>query len=87
MTTIVVAILLTLSSSMALAQGRGNGHGHGKGHGRSDSRYYGPRRGDGGILGDIFGTRRYRRHGNKRKFVNGHDARDGRWDGKGPRRW
>jgi len=22
-----------------------------------------------------------------RKFVNGHDARDGRWDGRGPRRY
>jgi hypothetical protein len=31
------------------------------------------------------GRGRDRRDRKERKFINGHDARDGRWDGRGPR--
>ena len=62
--------LISVFSSIALAQGRGRGHGQGR-------RY------------DVFGDRDNR--GNRRrnqdwecgKFVNCHDARDGRIDGRG----
>ena len=39
-------------------------------------------------LSDVtFGKQRHGRFNDKKsgKFINGHDARDGRWDGRGPR--
>jgi hypothetical protein len=65
--------VVCLATAAAFAQGRGRGNGNGR-------RY------------DVFADRDYRnnRRGNQNwkcgKFVNCHDARDGRLDGRGPRR-
>jgi hypothetical protein len=77
----VAAVLLTVAvPSATLAQGRGHGKGHGNGdwsnridRNRSTSYWR--------------NTSRRNRHYNKKcgKFVNCHDARDGRIDGRGPR--
>src|SRR5258705_13574812 len=70
--TLCVAIVCAVSAT-AFAQGRGRGNGNG----RRD---------------DVFADRdyRYNRSRNQNwkcgKFVNCHDARDGRWDGRSPRR-
>lgn len=67
-----LVLLLGLSvSSGALGQGRGHGHGNGHGNGNGNGR------GHGGF------SNFDKKCG---KFVNCHDARDGRWDGRGPRR-
>lgn len=66
-------VIVCVATASAFAQGRGRGNGNGK-------RY------------DVFADRDYRgnrgQNWNKKcgKFVNCHDARDGRWDGRGPRR-
>ena len=64
--------IVCLATAAALAQGRGKGNGNGR-------RF------------DVFADRDYRGHGRRNqnwkcgKFVNCHDARDGRWD-RGDRR-
>lgn len=74
--TLCVAIVCAVSAA-AFAQGRGRGNGNGNGNGRRS---------------DVFADRdyRYNRGRNQNwkcgKFVNCHDARDGRWDGRGPKR-
>ena len=80
MVTLFAAALITLMPvSDVSAQGRGHGHGNGKGvNGRRS--------------GDWNWDQGVRRRGNGKwgnkcdKFVNCHDARDGRWDNRGPRR-
>lgn len=38
------------------------------------------------VPGQVYGKEKARGQAKKNsKFVNGHDARDGRWDGKGPK--
>lgn len=70
--TLCLTIVCAISAA-AFAQGRGRGNGWGR---RSDA----------------FADRDFRgnrgRNWDKKcgKFVNCHDARDGRWDGRGPRR-
>ena len=66
-------LVLSLVSASALAQGRGRGRGWEKRH-------------------DVFANGNSRFDGRGRNqnwkcgvFVNCHDARDGRWDGRGPR--
>jgi hypothetical protein len=69
--TLCVTIALVVSAA-AFAQGRGRENGQGR-------RY------------DVFADRDYRGNRGRSqnwkcgKFVNCHDARDGRWDGRGPR--
>ena len=79
MSYLVLAIALTaLIAPVASAQGRGRGNGNGNGNGNG--------RGRGPV---IFGNGGPGNSGNQArkcaKFVNCHDARDGRWDGRGPR--
>lgn len=75
-------IALSLLVAIALpttAFGQGRWHRQdGRLEGRDLSRYDRRNNGDEG----------YYRHLKKKsnKFINGHDARDGRWDGRGPRR-
>jgi len=70
--TLCVTIVCAVSAA-AFAQGRGRGNGQGR-------------------RNDVFADRDFRgnrwRNWDKKcsKFVNCHDARDGRWDGRGPRR-
>ena len=70
---VLAVLLFTIAvPASSLAQGRGNGRGR-----HVDwSDYNGNR-----------SNRNWRRHYNKKcgKFVNCHDARDGRWDGRGAR--
>jgi hypothetical protein len=81
--TAVAALLFTVaSSSVTLAQGRGHGRGHGNwsngiDRDRSTSIW----------RNTTSRNRNYTRHYNKKcgKFVNCHDARAGRIDGRGPR--
>jgi hypothetical protein len=82
----VAALLLAVAvPSTTLAQGKGRGRGHGNGdwsnrveHSRSNRDW----------RDSIGRNRNYNRHYDKKcgKFVNCHDARNGRWDGRGPRR-
>ena len=58
----------------ATASGQGRGRGHGRGGTYGSGRTYG--------RGGIFGSS----HNKCGKFINCHDARDGRVDGRGPRR-
>ncbi|MDQ1638685.1 MAG: hypothetical protein QOF62_2024 [Pyrinomonadaceae bacterium] len=85
--TAVAALLLTVaSSSVTLAQGKGNGKGHGNGNGDWSNRI--DRNRSTSIWRDTTGrNRNYTRQHNKKcgKFVNCHDARAGRIDGRGPR--
>lgn len=71
---IMCAAIVSVVSITAFAQGRGRGVGQGR---RADVFYDRDYRGNRG-----------RNHNWKKcgKFVNCHDARDGRWDGRGPRR-
>ncbi len=69
-------LLLTLVSASAFAQGRGRGVGLGR---RSDVFTNGP-----GRIDRINGRGR-NQDWKCSVFVNCHDARDGRWDGRGPR--
>lgn len=70
--TLCMAIVSVLSLT-ALAQGRGRGGGQGR-------------------RAEVFADRDFRGNRGRNmdwkcgKFVNCHDARDGRWDGRGPRR-
>lgn len=84
--TAVAALLFTVaSSSVTLAQGRGNGKGHGKDNGDWSNRI--DRNRSTSIWRNTTGrNRNYNRHYNKKcgKFVNCHDARAGRIDGRGP---
>ena len=71
---IAAAFLLTIAvPALSLAQGHGNGHGRGHNVNWSNDN-------------DRF-NRNWQRHYNKKcgKFVNCHDARNGRVDGRGPR--
>lgn len=81
----VAALLLTLAiPSATLAQGRG----HGKGHGNGDwSNRIDRDRSTRIWRNRSARNRNYNRHYGKKcgKFVNCHDARDGRIDGRGPR--
>ena len=65
------ALILCVAFASAFAQGRGRGVGHGK-------------------KADVFSNARFDNRGRNQNwkcgvFVNCHDARDGRWDGRGPR--
>ena len=70
--TLCVAIVCAVSAA-TFAQGRGRGNGLGR-------------------RNDVFSDRGYRGNRGRNQdwkcgvFVNCHDARDGRWDGRGPRR-
>ena len=81
----VAALLLVFAiPSATLAQGRG----HGKGHGNGDWSNRVDRDRSTSIWRNTTGrNRNYTRHYNKKcgKFVNCHDARNGRIDGRGPR--
>ncbi len=81
---VVAALLLAVAvPSATLAQGKGQGKGHGKGHGSGDW----SDRIDRNRSQRSWRNRSARsRHYNKKcgKFVNCHDARDGRIDGRGP---
>jgi len=71
---VLSTIILTVFLAVAIpATALGQGRGHGKGHGQT----YGQGRGH----NQTWNTN------NKKcgKFVNCHDARNGRWDGRGPR--
>jgi len=88
----VAALLLTviIPSVTTLAQGRGHGkgHGNGNGNGKGDWSNRLDRDRSTSIWRNTTGrNRNYTRHYNKKcgKFVNCHDARDGRIDGRGPR--
>ncbi|HEX3281060.1 MAG TPA: hypothetical protein VHR36_07495 [Pyrinomonadaceae bacterium] len=85
--TAVAALLLTVaSSSVTMAQGKGHGRGQGNGNGTWSNRSDRDR--SNSIWRNTTGhNRNYDRHYNKKcgKFVNCHDARDGRIDGRGPR--
>ena len=59
---------------VALGQGRGRGNGNGNGRGRGPIIF-----GNGGPGNSSNQDKKCA------KFVNCHDARDGRWDGRGPR--
>jgi hypothetical protein len=67
---ILCVAIVCVATAAAFAQGRGRGNGNGR-------RY------------DVFADRDYRYHGGRNqnwkcgKFVNCHDARDGRLDGRG----
>lgn len=85
MLSVVAALLLAVAvPSATLAQGKGHGKGLGKGHGNGD---WADR------IDRNRSSRNWRnqssrsRHYDKKcgKFVNCHDARDGRIDGRGPR--
>ena len=76
---LVLAIALAaLIPSVASAQGRGRGNGNGNGNGNG--------RGNSPV---VFGNGGPGNSGNQArkcaKFVNCHDASEGRWDGRGPR--
>ena len=76
----VAALLLAVAiPSTSLAQGRGQGRGHAKHSSGNWSDHFDRNR----------SSRRWRRTSNYNKkcgkFVNCHDARDGRIDGRGPR--
>lgn len=83
----VAALLLTVAiPSATLAQGKGHGKGHGNGNGDWSNRIDRDR--STSIWRNTNGrNRNYSRHYNKKcgKFVNCHDARNGRIDGRGPR--
>jgi hypothetical protein len=85
--TAVAALLFTVaSSSVTLAQGKGNGKGHGNGNGDWSNRI--DRNRSTSIWRNTTDrNRNYTRQHNKKcgKFVNCHDARAGRIDGRGPR--
>ena len=69
----IKCLLTTIMLTVMLAvmiPATASGQGRGRGHGRGHGR------------GGIFGSS----HNKCGKFVNCHDARDGRWDGRGPRR-
>ena len=68
---VLSTIILTVFLAVAIpATALGQGRGHGKGHGNSRGH-----------------NQTWHTSNNKKcgKFVNCHDARDGRWDGRGPR--
>ena len=72
---VLSTIILTVFLAVAIpATALGQGRGHGKGHGQT----YGQGRGY---------DQTWHNSNNKKcaKFKNCHDARDGRWDGRGPR--
>ena len=82
----LAALLLTVAipSATTFAQGRGHGKGHGNGNGDWSNRLDRDRSTN---FWRNTRNRNYTRHYNKKcgKFVNCHDARDGRIDGRGPR--
>jgi len=83
----VAALLLAVAvPSITLAQGNGRGHGRGRGNGDWSNRAE-HSRSNRDWRDSIGRNRNYNRHYNKKcgKFVNCHDARAGRWDGRGPR--
>ena len=76
---LTLVLLLPVSAFADPPQGKGRGHAKGKKIARSyDGRGWRYRYRD---------DRRYIHPRSKKeeKFINGHDARDGRWDGRGPR--
>jgi hypothetical protein len=76
LSTIVSLFIAIMLPSVAFAD-------HNRGRGRGQERRY-ERRDD---RRDYNGYDRNRRDKRKQdKFINGHDARDGRWDGRGPNR-
>jgi hypothetical protein len=78
----IAALLLAVAiPSTALAQGRGHGRGHGNGDWSSRVERSGSNR-------DWRNRSANLPNYSKKcgKFVNCHDARNGRWDGRGPRR-
>ena len=85
----VAALLLAVAiPSVTLAQGKGNGKGHGKGNGNGDwSNSIDRDRSTSGWRNTNGRNRNYTRQYNKKcgKFVNCHDARAGRIDGRGAR--
>jgi len=71
LTTIILTVFLAVAiPATALGQGRGHGKGQGQTHGQGRGH-----------------NQTWNNSNNKKcaKFVNCHDARDGRWDGRGPR--
>ena len=86
----VAALLLTVAipSATTLAQGKGHGRGQGNGKGNGDwSNRIDRDRSTSIWRNTTSRNRNYTRQHNKKcgKFVNCHDARDGRIDGRGPR--
>ena len=86
----VAALLLTVAipSATTLAQGKGHGRGQGNGKGNGDwSNRIDRNRSTSIWRNTTSRNRNYTRQYNKKcgKFVNCHDARDGRIDGRGPR--
>jgi len=83
----VAALLLAIAiPSTALAQGHGHGNGKGRGNGDWSNRIERDR--STSVWRNTTGrNRNYTRQYNKKcgKFVNCHDARNGRIDGRGPR--
>ena len=85
----VAALLLTVAiPSASLAQGHGHGKGRGNGNGNGDWSNRIDRDRSTSIWRNTSSrNRNYNRHNDKKcgKFVNCHDARNGRIDGRGPR--
>lgn len=82
----VAALLLAVViPSTALAQGNGRGRGRGNGDWSNRTEHS---RSNWDWRNRTGRNRHYNRHYDKKcgKFVNCHDARAGRWDGRGPRR-
>jgi len=76
-----LTLLLVFSASAFADPPHGKGRGRGKG--KKVARVYDD---DRWRVRDGGGRRHYRPRSKKElKFINGHDARDGRWDGRGPR--
>ena len=86
---VVAGLLLTVAiPSAALAQGKGHGRGQGNGKGNGDwSNRIDRDRSTSIWRNTTSRNRNYTRQHNKKcgKFVNCHDARNGRIDGRGPR--
>lgn len=76
---LVFTLLLSISAFANPPQGKGHGHGKGK---KVVRVYDSP-----GWRSRNEANWRYQRRRSKKelKFINGHDARDGRWDGRGPK--
>lgn len=72
LTAMLFALIVAIAApATAVAQGNGHGRGRGNAHDRGS---------------DHDNNRRSNYNKKRAKFVNGHDARDGRLDGRGPNR-
>ena len=81
--TLLVAVALPTAAFGQKDRGRNQDRGYDRGYDRDDDRDY-DRDDD---RRDDRRKNRYSKYKKKSgKFINGHDARDGRWDGRGPRR-